>query len=151
MSPRVPGPLPKHPSERRRRNLSPSTVYLPAGGRKGPTPGFPLDGPSAQELEVWKELWQTPQAVMWEKIGFGCNHAVARYARILIQAENGIARASLLAEVRHLERTLGLDPVSMARLRWEIVPDEDLDGPSPVADDLQRLRKRVVARQAGSQ
>lgn len=38
----MPGPAPKPPGTRARRNAAPAVVYLPAGGRQGPPPAWPL-------------------------------------------------------------------------------------------------------------
>jgi len=49
---------------------------------------------------------------------------VARYVRALIVAESRESTAFQLSEVRQLEDRLGLTPMSMLRLRWEIASDE---------------------------
>jgi hypothetical protein len=123
----VPGPAPKPASERRRRNAAPGTVRLPAEGRNGEPPAWPLrfmeDAEQAErEAGVWAELWATPQAVAWERLGAGTVRTVARYVRLLAVAELG--SVPYAAEARQLEDRLGLTPMSMLRLRWEIVPDE---------------------------
>lgn len=118
----MPGPAPKHPSERRRRNAAPTMTRLPAGGRKGPTPDWPLSRATKGELQLWEELWTTPQAVAWERHGW--TRTVARYVRLAIQAERPKAVMSVNSEARQLEDRLGLTPMSMLRLRWEIAPDE---------------------------
>lgn len=48
----------------------------------------------------------------------------ARYCRKLLEAEMADSPVSLQAEVRQLEDRLGLSPMSMLRLRWEIAADE---------------------------
>jgi hypothetical protein len=71
---------------------------------------------------VWAELWLTPQAVAWERLGW--SRTVARYCRVLVDAERTGAPAAIQAEARQLEDRLGLTPMSMLRLRWEISRDE---------------------------
>lgn len=71
---------------------------------------------------MWADVWATPQAVAWERLGWV--RPVARYVRCLVASEKSGAASSLLAEVRQLEDRLGLSPISMLRLRWEIAPDE---------------------------
>ena len=95
-------------------------MTLPSGGRKGRAPAFPIKGQRVPA--VWAELWRTPQAAAWEKLGY--HRTVARYALLLGQAEKPSASASLLNEVRQLEDRLGLTPMSMLRLRWAISEDE---------------------------
>lgn len=109
----MPGPAPKPANERRRRNASPSMQKLPAAGRSGPPPAWPLAG---RAPKVWLRLWALPQAVMWEKLHM--QRIVARYAAILPAAEAGERYA--MSEVRQMEDRLGLTPMSMLRLRWEV-------------------------------
>lgn len=117
----MPGPPPKHPSQRRRANKDLTQdilTRLPAGGRKGRAPKWPLDEQSDPERALWADLWHTPQAAAWENLGWV--RAVARYARVVVRAEAPDAPASLMAECRQLEDRLGLHPLSMLRLRWTI-------------------------------
>jgi hypothetical protein len=110
---------------------------LPAAGRKGKAPAFPLTIPRGSTKAVralWKELWATPQADAWESLGW--TRVIARYTLKAIEAEKPLATASLLSEVRQLEDRLGLTPMSMKRLQWEIAePQEGNDQESP-ADDV---------------
>jgi hypothetical protein len=70
------------------------------------------------EAAVWAEVWRIPVAVEWEKLAW--LHPVARYVRILVASEEPGAKAALLAEVRQAEQQLGLTPMAMLRLRFEI-------------------------------
>lgn len=72
------------------------------------------------EGELWAELWATPQATAWERMGW--IREVAQYVRWKVKAEGGDLDAS--KEARMLADRLGLNPLSMLRLRWEIAPDE---------------------------
>lgn len=140
----MPGPPPKHPSERRRRNLPPPLTQLPAEGRKGDAPEWPLTAGTQAERRVWAELWATPQAVMWERLGW--TRTVARYCRFLVRAEKKDAATGLLAEVRQLEDRLGLTSMAMKRLQWEIVADEmaelrdEKDSDDAAASNVRRLK-----------
>lgn len=114
----------------RRRNKRPEWRTLPAAGRTGDPPEFPLTRPSVAVLALWLDLWCTPQSVAWEALGW--TRLVARYAKLLVNAEKSNATAALLAEVRQLEDRLGLSPMAMKRLQWEIgevavVQEEDAD------------------------
>lgn len=97
-------------------------MKLPAEGRTGPTPKWPLAEQSDAEVDAWIELWETPQAVAWEKLGW--SRTVARYCRVMLHAEHHDATAAMLAEARQMEDRLGLTPKSMRSLMWEIVADE---------------------------
>lgn len=118
----MPGPAPKHPSQRRRTNSGPAMLQLPASGRPGDPPEWPLSRPRAAELKVWAELWALPQAVMWERLQWV--RAVARYVRHLLDVEVRNPSTRILAEVRQMEDRLGLTPTAMMKLHWEIAPDE---------------------------
>lgn len=164
------GPAPKDPSKRARRNATVAMTMLPAEGRKGRAPAWPLGGDvviesqifdakrdiagAKEELEwastakdraaqrrklgrlskklgelearkkhaatvekkIWSELWKTPQATQWEKRGWF--REVALYARHQAKAEAGSLDDS--KEARQREDRLGLNDMSMLRLRWAI-------------------------------
>lgn len=106
-----------------RRNARVGPIKLPAEGRPGDAPPWPLPGRKLKaEMSAWAELWATPQAVAWEQLGW--TRTVARYCRAMVQAEKPGAPAPLLGQVTALEDRLGLTPKSMRLLLWEVVVDE---------------------------
>lgn len=136
------GPLPKPDGQRRRRNATVAMTRLPAEGRQGDPPPWPLDWGSEDELALWDDLWHTPQAVVWER--YRWTRAVARYCTLITLAESGTLtisqQVSVMAEIRQIEDRLGLNPVAMLRLRWEVAPDEVGE-----ARQAQAPRRRLVA------
>lgn len=129
---------PKPANERRRRNAPlANTTKLPASGRRGLTPPWPLSASTKEERQLWKELWHTPQATMWEKLNW--TRAVARYVRIVLRAEDPRATTSLISEARQHEDLLGLTPMSLLKLRWE-VEDEPRAAQARTIDSAPRLR-----------
>lgn len=108
----MPGPPPKP----RPGGSVPGAVFLPAAGRPGPKPKWPLQG---AEAPAWAYLWRLPQAVAWEQLHL--HRVVARYALVLADVEGGESNAALLAEARQVEDRLGLSAMSLLRLRWQIV------------------------------
>lgn len=131
------GPPPKSVDTRRRRNVPlANTVRLPPEGRQGPPPGWPLAG---EVPTVWAELWATPQAAAWERLGWV--RVVARYAKVLLDCESSLS-VGLLGEVRQLEDRLGLTPMAMLRLRWEVAADEVAE---KRATSAKRTRPKAVA------
>lgn len=166
----MPGPAPKPPGTRARRNASPTVVYLPAGGRVGTTPPWPLLDDIAMQVEaqvaeqtaerlrdelnevedkrtmrrlerqidaavqraailnaqieqqreiesaLWAELWATPQSEVWEKLAW--TREVAQYVRWKVKGEMGDLDAA--KEARMWSDRLGLNPLAMLRLRFEI-------------------------------
>jgi len=174
------GPAPKPADRRSRRNTSPATTRLPAEGRKGAPPPWPLQPnlrltsmlrsaiarkgkleakaemePTPEierqieiledriallqdqikatvlaELRIWFELWRTPQAVMWERLDW--TRDVALYTRWQALGEGGELDAA--KEARQLGDRLGLTPLALLRLRWEIAAREhsaEPAGPTP--------------------
>jgi hypothetical protein len=106
-----------------RRNPRSGPMQLPAEGRQGETPPWPLPGRATKgELAAWAELWATPQAVAWEKLGW--TRTVARFCRLMVAGEKPSAPPALLAQVTALEDRLGLTPKAMRLMLWEIVSDE---------------------------
>ena len=181
------GPPPKQASARRRRNAAPGMTRLPAEGRKGRPPTWPLldditmvvakrmadaqveqleealagcDGRSRKRLQreldaerrksaeleetmgarrrleqdLWAQLWKTPQAVQWQRLSW--DREVAQYVRWKVQAEMGSLDAS--KEARMLSDRLGLNPLAMLRLRWEV--DEPAETQS---EDPQPPRRKT--------
>jgi hypothetical protein len=122
-------------------------LQLPAEGRRGKCPTFPLAGDTAAEHAVWRELWRTPQAAAWERLGW--TRVVARYVRALVVAEQPGADVRDMAEVRQMEDRLGLTPMAMLRLRWEIVADELAEARSQ-APAVSASPRRVVAVDLGA-
>lgn len=139
----MPGPAPTDPASRRRRNSSVGKTLLPAKGRVGATPAWPL---RSTEPDVWADLWSTPQAAAWERIGY--TRVVARYALLLdiIESGEGAPAAAILGEVRQMEDRLGLNPKAMRSLLWEVAADEvaekreDNAVPTRTADKRAKLK-----------
>jgi hypothetical protein len=169
------GPPPKAPGDRVRRNPTIAMTSLPAEGRKGAAPAWPLlpdiilktraqladgkvedlrDKLNEAELEgkptaaierrldkaletlaileaqvaeqrrledtLWLDLWKLPQACEWERLGW--LRDVAQYVRHKVMAELGDLDAA--KEARQWSDRLGLSPMAMLRLRWQVVVDE---------------------------
>lgn len=100
-------------------------INLPAEGRPGKPPAWPLGDTEPGELAAWKQLWATPQAVAWERLGWV--RTVARYCRVMVASEAPHATPALLAQATALEDRLGLTPKAMRLLMWQIVTDEVAD------------------------
>lgn len=185
------GPPPKPADQRRRRNASVAMTRLPAGGRQGDIPRWPLladivtterlsgarrladelelqlldpelsgrarsaaqrkhdaavteaniltaqlEAQERVEGELWADLWRTPQAVAWERLGW--TREVAQYVRWKAKGEQGDLDAA--REARQLADRLGLNPLALLRLRWEVAEDE-------VAEQRTTRQRPVSARQ----
>jgi hypothetical protein len=123
-----------------RRNARPGVTMLPAGGRQGDPPVWPFELLSPAELELWRQLWATPQAVAWERHGW--TRVVARYCRVAIVAED--LNKDALSEARQLEDRLGLTPKAMRMLMWQIAVDEVAEKRDETSGTSARDRMRAV-------
>lgn len=119
------GAFPKHPDDRVRRNATIGMNQLPLQ-YEGEIPFFPLRTPSPRELELWSIHWSFSQAHMW--VRQNVIFVIARYVRCmaLVEADEHmtVALAHIHSEMRQLEDRLGLSPLALLRLRWEITPDQ---------------------------
>lgn len=121
-----------------RRNARTGPLKLPAEGRSGPAPEWPLTGPTAFEAEGWGQLWRTPQAVAWERLGWV--RTVARYCRVMVAAEQPDAPPALLGQATALEDRLGLTPKAMRMLLWEIASDEVAEARQVTSSARRRIK-----------
>lgn len=128
-----------------RRNARNGPLLLPAKGREGEPPMWPLSTCATEaERDAWWLLWATPQAVAWEQLGW--TRTVARYCRIMVACDSLDAAATLHAQATALEDRLGLTPKSMRLLLWKIAPDEvgdkrDERSGAAREDELARRRR----------
>lgn len=124
-------------------------MALSAAGRKGRAPAFPLpritigskavdeegmvievvdkkatDDFRKRELQVWDQLWKTPQALAWEREPWRWP-TIAKYARITVSTESKPdASAALLSRERELRNECGLSPDGLKQNGWVIAPDQ---------------------------
>jgi hypothetical protein len=115
----------KDPNAVRRPNGT-DVRLLPAGGREGDVPVWPLDGQSDRESVLWVELWAMPQAVVWEEQRL--EWSVAMYVRALAAAEQLKASVPARTLVRQFMDDLGLTAGGMARNGWRIGPAVAVSG-----------------------
>lgn len=134
--------LPKFDPAHRAAKVGP--VRLPAAGRQGDPPAWPLEDAGEAELAVWEQVWACPQAVAWELLGAGTARLVARYCRLLVRAEQPDVSASMLAQVTALEDRLGLTPKAMRLMLWTIASDPPVNDPPPDRASV-RARMRAVS------
>jgi hypothetical protein len=111
------GPAPDPQALRRDRDRA-SWTHLPAEGRQGEVPPWPLSKATAREQGLWDGEWRRPQAVMWEANGQQLE--VAIYVRTLRQAESPRASVALRTLLRQQQESLGLSLPGLARNRWII-------------------------------
>ena len=147
------GPAPDPNALRRDRDAGEWTI-LPAEGRQGATPEWPLTEQSIREAELWERLWRMPQALMWERYGQGME--VALYVRRFTEAELMDSRVNLSTLVRQMADSLGLTTPGMRANRWRIAADEVAEkrgtsGKQPVKRRAARDRFKVVPGDGGGE
>ena len=112
------GPAPDPNALRRDRKDDAEWTTLPAEGREGDVPEWPLAEPTPRELELWATEWVRPQAVMWEANGQELE--VALYVRSVADAESHRAPVASRTLVRQQMDALGLTVPGLRSNRWRI-------------------------------
>jgi hypothetical protein len=116
---------------------------LPAEGRSGPLPEFPLENLTDREAQLWSQLWVKPQAVAWERAGLLLE--VALFVRRFVEVERHDAAAIKGTLVRQMMDSLGLTTPGLRSNRWRI---ERVEAPKVAANPARpssRSRLTVVA------
>lgn len=116
---------------------------LDAAGYQGAVPEFPLPQPRARELQLWAELWRTPQAIEWARLDLVRN--VALYTRIFVDNELPGAKAGDLNILRQMTDSLGLSIPGMRAARWRISTDELDEDELDEGDAPKSVRERVTS------
>lgn len=133
------GPLPKDPSQRRRRNAdSVSTTVLPATGPTGPTPGLPGGHDYDSRTLAWYETWRSsPQAAAFLPTDWTRLHMLAELVERYWQEPS----KELLSEIRLNETGLGGTAADRIRMRWVVAEEEPEGSAKP-----QRSRPGAASR-----
>jgi hypothetical protein len=117
------GPAPD-PSALRRDRDGGEWVSLPASGREGPTPAWPLQPKATKrQAELWETLWAKPQAIMWELRGQQME--VALYVRRFSEAEKPGSPVTLSTWVVRQMEVLGLSSMGLRANKWRIGDEKD--------------------------
>lgn len=144
------GPAPDPMALRRDRDAG-EWVELPASGRAGDLPAWPLSEPTPRELDLWSVEWRRPQAVMWERNGQALE--VAMFVRAVVDAESPRASVSSRTLVRQQMDSLGLSIPGMRAARWRIVDETAApraQRPAAPARKSARDRLKVVGGDGGT-
>lgn len=119
---------------------------LPSEGFDGVVPDFPLPRATDRELEVWAELWVTPQAAAWFVQSWRWGQ-VADLVRMQVRGEDPEAPVGIYSHIRAARADLGLTPAGLKENGWAIAADELAakreERPvesGPVAVPVRRLR-----------
>jgi hypothetical protein len=115
--------IPPDPNALRRDRDKAEWRHLPASGREGPAPKWPLTRPTPREKALWAEEWARPQAIVWDENGQ--HREVALYVRAFAVAEEaGASVSARLLVMRQLD-ALGLTTSGLRANRWIIDAGQD--------------------------
>lgn len=122
----MPGPLPKDPAVRQRRNKSATRALLPAEAapvvEKPRLPTCPNEGSwHNMAKRWWADVWSSP--MHYEFLG-GDVPALFRLVSLVDRYWKG-GSLSVAKEIRLLEREFGLTPLSRRRLEWQVAQSEE--------------------------
>jgi hypothetical protein len=125
----MPGPAPKDPSLRQRRNRSSTraTLRLEKKPRKR-APSLPRrpEGEEWHEMtkKWWHDLWHSPMRQEYFRVD---RHALYRLAELIEQYWRKPS-VKLAAEIRLEQQAFGLTPLDRRRLEWSIEQVESVQG-----------------------
>jgi hypothetical protein len=146
---RASGPPPDPNAIRRGKDGASDWMHLPAEGRQGDPPTWPLTRATARELALWAREWQRPQAVAWEA---NQQHVeVALYVRSLADAEKPKATVAIRTLVKQLQEALGLSLPGLARNHWIIdLPASAKPAAATVEEPTEDARARLKVLRRGA-
>lgn len=122
-------------------------MTLPAEGRDGAPPEWPLDNWTDREAVLWGKEWKRPQAIMWERNGQELE--VAMYVRAFAAAEMLNATVASRTLVRQLQEALGISIPGLLRNHWRIeagAEDAATSGTEPKRHPVASARDRFKVR-----
>lgn len=123
----MPGPPPKAPGQRRRRNKvagARTLVPVDAGALEPPQLSERPDGASWHPAAVayWNAIWQSPMSTEFDASDV---HSMVRLLDLVhtywhLAAREVRTKVLLAAEIRLESQNFGLSPLDRRRLQWEI-------------------------------
>ena len=139
------GPAPQEGSGRSDRRGYALTA-LPAEGYTGPVPEFPLPNASSREMDVWAQVWRTPQACAWSTPSEAWRvRTVALWVRTSVRCEAEDASASILAQLHRFADQIGMTTAGLAEMGWKIVTDEVAEKREAAGIERKSSRDRLKA------
>lgn len=130
-------------------------LVLPVHGYRGTPPEFPLEETINydREVELWNELWTTPQAAAWATMPY-MHRTVAMYVRYVVRAEDLDAPANVMTTALRMADTVGLTVSGLAGLGWVIDNDDIVVRTDDPTDDPKVVsmeqRRRLPGDSGGS-
>ncbi len=117
----MPGPVPKDPKIRQRRNIVSTRAQLAGdpGTRKNIPSLSRIDAKRkwhSQTLAWWRDIWRSPMAAEFLESD---KHALFRLA-VLVDEFWHLPTKELAAEIRLEQQAFGLTPIDRRRLQWSV-------------------------------
>ena len=120
----MPGPAPKDPSTRTRRNKTSTNATLKADAAIV-APELPSYAWHSMTLAWWADIWSSPMAPEFDDSDRHGLFQLAMLVNDFWMAESAKERKELAAEIRQQGQRFGLSPIDRRRLQWEIEKAED--------------------------
>src|SRR5690606_31836765 len=120
----MPGPSPKHPSTRARRNKTSTAATLRAD-HAITAPELPDGGWHPMTLAWWRAIWASPMAPEYDDSDRHGLFLLAMLVDDFWGADSVSQRKELAAEIRQQGQRFGLSPIDRRRLQWEIERTEE--------------------------
>lgn len=124
-----------------------SLTALPAEGYAGRIPAFPLPDAMTREIELWDEVWRSPQACAWSMPSERWRvRTVALWVRLSVRCEDPEASASLLGQLHRFADQIGMTTAGLAEMGWKVAVNELAEKKAaaspaePAAPRARRLR-----------
>jgi hypothetical protein len=140
----MPGPPPKDPRLRGRRNKTSTRAKLTAAPAP-PKPDLPSradDDPwHPQVVSFWESVWASPMADEFVEADHHGLFKLAQLEQDFWTARSPTARKEAATEIRLQRQCFGLSPLDRRRLQWEIDRGEEADS---------RTRKRRTSKASSS-
>lgn len=115
----MPGPAPKDPSTRARRNKTSSRATLRADAAIV-APELPDIEWHPMVLQWWRDLWASPMAPEYDDSDRHGLFELALLRNDFWNADTARERKDAAAEIRLQDQRFGLSPIDRRRLQWEI-------------------------------
>lgn len=119
----MPGPAPKDPSTRSRRNKAATSATLRADSTLV-APELPEGNWHPMVTQWWADLWASPMAPEYDDSDRHGLFELAMLRNDFWLAESPSERKSAAAEIRLQDQRFGLSPIDRRRLQWEIERSE---------------------------
>jgi hypothetical protein len=115
----MPGPPPKHPSARARRNKVTTHAVLRAD-HAIVAPELPGETWHPMTVAWWRDVWASPMAPEFDESDRHGLFVLAALVDDFWNAPTAKDRKELAAELRQQGQRFGLSPIDRRRLQWEV-------------------------------